>query len=195
VSNVTPWLLFQSAQDAGGFGALWNSPQYALELDMLGEATAGPIGTVYPGQQTTTLRITQPLLGGALPGAFLLRGVEVEFTGRWSGGSTGVRTAPAHAVVGGAVRQSLGSIVLQVGTFTTVVKGGPTDALGFSAEDVLASGFGFQIYGTSSTSHASGNTLRIDSVRARFHWDSVAVEAPARGRGRSRAAVVAGICL
>ena len=195
MSNVTSWLNFQSALDAGGFGAFWNAPEQALEPDVFGEATAGPIGTVYPGQQTTILRITQPNLGGALPEGFILLGVEAEFRGRWSGGSTGARTAPASAIVGAAVRQGLGSVAFQLITQTLIVKGGPTDPMGFSAEDVLASGFGFQIYGTSTTSHASGNTLRIDSVRARIYWDSPAVEAPVRGRGRSRAAVVAGICL
>ena len=193
MSNVTPWLLFQSAVDVGGIGAQWVGPEQALDPDVLGEASAGPIGTVFPGQNTTMLRITQPDLGSELPAQFILAGVECEVKGRWLGASTGARTVPVDAVVGGVVRQSIGSCMLSVNLATTCIKGGPTNTLGFSEQDVLLSGFGFRLHGTSSTPSPSGNTLRIDSVRARIHWDYV--PAAKRGRGRTRAAVVGGFCV
>lgn len=199
MSNVTPWLRFQSAIDAGGLGAPWANPENALDPEILFlEATVGPIGTLFAGQATTTLRVTQPLLDGALPGAggaasFIFRGVELRFRGRWTGGGSGLRAVPADAIVGPEVRQSLGSLVFPVGSLSTVVKGGPTESLNYDQQDVVSPSFGIQLHGTSTTSSIQGNTLHIASVEARFYWDYA--PAPVRRRGRSRAAVVGGIGL
>lgn len=185
--SVTNWLTFQSAFDAGplGFGAEWTNPAGALGVGG-SEATSGPIGFVASdGEQTTLLRITQPSLGGQIPPDFVLLGVEVEVRGRWQGGSDGARSVPVQSVVADAVRQSLGSCSLPIsGSPGTCIKGGPTNTLGFSEADVALAGFGFQLQGTSSTFSGQGNSLFIDSVRVRIHWDEPSATPPARGRSR-----------
>lgn len=192
MANVTPWLSFQSAVDAGpaGFGAPWTNPTGALGFGGL-EASSGPIGFVAVEQQTTNLRVAQPNFLGSLPLSFRLLGVEVEVRGRWEGGASGARSANVQSVVGASVRQSLGSCALPVSpTPSACVKGSPTNTLGFTEADVALAGFGFQLTGSSTTFDAQGNTLFIDSVRVRIHWADLLP--PGRSRGRTRSALTRG---
>lgn len=185
MANVTPWLLFGFAQDVGGgFGQPWTAIGNAITPDGL-EATSGPIGFVLVETKTSLLRVSQPALGGQLPQGFRLRGVELEVKGRWTGALDGTRTVPIDAVVGSSVRSALGSCSLPVNLAGTCVKGGPTDTLGFAPWDVLNPGFGFQLYGKSTSMSIAGNTLRVDSLRVRIHWDDPPVLV-ARSRSRLR---------
>ncbi len=187
--NVTAWLLFQTALDVGaageGAGAPWVNPAGALAPGGQ-EAASGPIGNISSeGTETTLLRLTQPDLGGNLPAGFVLLGVEAEVRGRWEGGSDGSRSVAVQSVVGDQVRQGLGSCSLPIsGAPGTCLKGGPTNKLGFSEADVTQAGFGFQVQAASSTFSVQGNTIFIDSVRVRIHWDEPSATPPARGRSR-----------
>ncbi len=186
--SVTNWLTFQSVIDAGpaGSAAEWTNLTGALSVGGQ-EASSGPIGFLSAfGEQTTLLRFTQPSLGGQIPIEFVLLGVEVEVRGRWQGASDGARTIPVDSVIGASVRQSLGSCTLPIsGSPGTCIKGGPTNKLGFSEADIALPGFGFQLQGTSSSFNFQGNTLLIDSVRARIHWADPGELQPSRGRTRA----------
>lgn len=192
MANVTPWLNFQSAIDAGGgeFGsAPWSNPTGALSLGGL-EASSGPIGFISSDGQTAILRIAQPSFAGTLPMEFRLLGVEVEVRGRWEGASDGMRTVNVQAVVGASVRKSLGSCALPIsGSPSVCIKGSPTDTMNFTEADVPLAGFGFQLTGSSTTFNSQGNTLFIDSLRVRIHW---AEPTTARARSRTRAAFTRG---
>lgn len=223
MANVTPWLLFQSAQDAGpagfgqplplqdegggpgptdpdapliqpgfGEGSPWSNPSGALGIGGT-DAWSGPIGFILFTNQTNLLRIAQPQVAGHLPLEFRLLGVELEIYGRWTGASDGTRTVTVQAVVGASVRASLGSCSLPLSGSSSgmCMKGGPTDRMNFSPADVALAGFGFQLYGSSSTFNTQGNTLRIDSLRVRFHWGEVIT--PFRIRSRRRAAFTRGV--
>ncbi len=193
MANVTTWMLLQSAVDAGASGqaAPWSNVAGVLAIGGA-EASSGPLGFLSAdGSQTTRLRVTQPALGGQLPLDFVLLGIEMELRGRWEGGPEGTRTVTVQSVVGAAVRQSLGSCSLPIGASPGVCfKGGPSDPLGVSKADVLTPGFGFQVQGSSTTFTSPGDTVLIDSMRLRVHWDDPV--APARWRGRSRRAFTRG---
>ncbi len=193
MANVTPWLSFQSAQDAGpgGFGgAPWSNPTGALSFGGL-EASSGPVGFISSDSQTAILRIAQPNFAGSLPLEFRLLGVEVEVRGRWEGASDGTRTVDVQAVVGASVRKSLGSCSLPIsGAPSVCVKGSPTDSMNFSEADLANAGFGFQLTGSSTTFNSQGNTLFIDSLRVRIHW---AEPTTARARSRTRGAYTRGV--
>jgi len=184
MANVTPWLQFQSAQDVGlggfdspsidpkdlGGGIEWSNPAAALGVDGF-EASSGPVSFVFFPSQTNTLRLSNPATAGQLPAKFRLLGVEIEVRGRWEGASDGTRSVPIQAVAGSQVRAELGSCSLPLsGSLGLCVKGGPTDRMNFGPADVMASGFGFQLYGASTSFNSQGNTLFIDSLRVRFHW-------------------------
>lgn len=211
MANITPWLLFQSAIDAGpsgsgglpnnldgieslGLGQPWVTPTGVLGLGGQ-QASSGPIGfATADGTQTNLLRISQPNIAGQIPLEFRLLGVEVEVRGRWEGGTDGTRTVPVSSVVGSALRTSIGSCSLPVSPSVGVcIKGCPTDRMNFSEADVANAGFGFQLFGSSTTFDFQGNTLFIDSLRMRLHWTD---PLPSRRlRSRTRAALTRSVSL
>ena len=193
MSNVTPLLLFQTAQDIDTGGAAWSSPGNALAED-LATADSGPVGLFSPNPSTTTLRLRDSFIGSPPPAGFTLLGVEVEVRGRWTGASSGVRSVLVAAHVGGVVRMDLGSGSLPLNLTSSFVKGGPTEMMGLDEADVLDPAFGFQVIGSSTSQNFNGNTLLIDVIRWRFHWDGLATGS-ALGRTRSRRAVVMGSAL
>ncbi|MEQ9616658.1 MAG: hypothetical protein RLN60_01345 [Phycisphaerales bacterium] len=211
--NVTNWLLFQSAVDAGppgsgglpknlddldpqglGLGQPWVNPLAALTFGGQ-QASSGPIGLATAvGTKTNILRISQPSIAGQIPLEFRLLGVEVEVRGRWEGGTDGTRTVPVSSVVGSALRTSIGSCSLPVSPSVGVcIKGGPIDRMNFSEADVANAGFGFQLFGSSTTFNFQGNTLFIDSLRVRLHWTD---PLPSRRlRSRTRAALTRNVAI
>jgi len=195
MANVTNWLSFQSAIDAGagpeGIGAPWSTPTGALALGGL-QASSGPLSLfAAEGNQTALLRIAQPNFAGSLPLEFRLLGVEVEVRGRWEGATDGSRTVNVQAVVGASVRKSLGSCSLPISASPSVcIKGSPTDTMNFTEDNLANPGFGFQLSGSSTTFNTQGNTLFIDSLRVRIHW---AEPTTARRRTRTRAVLTRGV--
>lgn len=170
MTAVTDWIRFGAAAVLAGAGLAWGSPSDALSPDApTAEATSGPMGTLHGSTQTRKLRCSGPDITGVLPGEFLLVGVEIRVIGRWSGAGSGVRTVPLEVVVGEDVRHTTGSVTIAVGGSTTVIIGGPTSTLGLASTDIT-SAMAAQIYGDSTTTDASGNTLHIDSIMARFYW-------------------------
>src|SRR5690606_36558269 len=115
--------------------------------------------------------ITSANLGEDFPDPFELLGVEAEVRGRWTGSSSGVRAVVLRAMVGLEVRQDLGSGVLPLNSSGVFIKGGPTATMNLSVADLMNPAFGFQLWGTTTTFGINGNTLHIDSVRVRLHWD------------------------
>ena len=193
MANVTNWLLFQSAQDIEQFGSPWVSPLAALTIGG-GEASSGPVGLFSPDPSTNTLRFRDTLNGSPPPEGFTLLGVEVEVRGRWTGNSNGTRSVRVEAHVGGVVRADLGSGSLPLNLTNSFLKGGPTDTMGLNEADVLDPAFGFQVVGSSTSQRLGGNTLLLDVVRWRFHWNGLATGS-SLGRSRSRRAVVLGSAL
>jgi hypothetical protein len=187
VPEATEWTFFGAATEIDdGFSASWADVSLALAWD-LQETASEAIGFALSATQTNALRVSQANLAAALPAAFVLAGVEVEVRGRWMGASSGSRSVPLEAVVGGTLKKSLGSGSLPLSSTGVFTKGGPTDRMNLTESDVLDPNFGFRLWGASTTGDAAGNALRIDTVRVRVHWDeSIAVKA--RGRGRSRLA-------
>lgn len=183
--NITPWIEFQVAfVDDKEPGTFWFSPEAALVLDGV-EASSGPLGEAALELFTQPLAVSQPG-PGALPPEFTLLGVEMELRGRWSGHSGGIRDVQADAVVGAEVRQSLGSCALPLGSTGVIVKGGPTDTMGFSQVDIGAPEIGFRFVASSTNASFIGNTIFIDSVRMRVHYDPPPPESDPPGRGRDR---------
>lgn len=196
MANVTPLLVFQSAQEIEEFGGSWTDVQNALAFDGL-EAFSQGVGFSSLATQTNLLRTTQAQIGDALPAleAFVLLGVEVEVRGRWTGSSDGARSVNMEAVVGGSVRASLGSGSLPLETPGVFVLGGAGNPMNLTPEDFFDPTFGFQLRGSSSTFHTQGNSLRIDSVRFVVHWDDPPQppEGGARSRLRTREALTRGV--
>jgi len=196
MANITPWLSFQSAIDAGpgveGIGAPWSAPTGALSFGGF-ETSSGPLSIVSAeGNQTTLLRIAQPNITGSLPLEFRLLGVEVEVRGRWEGASDGTRTVNVQAVVGASVRKSLGACSLPISASPSVcIKGSPTDTMNFTEDNLANPGFGFQLSGSSTTFNTQGNTLFIDSLRVRVFWADL--QPPERSRRRTRLALTRGV--
>jgi len=183
--NITPWIEFQVAfVDDKEPGTFWFSPEAALALDGV-EASSGPIGESAIELYSQPLAVSQPVPGAmGLPPVFVLLGVEMELRGRWSGGSGGVRDVQAEAVVGTEVRQSLGSCVLPLGSTGTSVQGGPADTMGFTEADIASPEIGFRFVASSTNTSFLGNTIHIDSVRMRVHYDPPETDSPRRGRAR-----------
>jgi len=184
--GVTEWTFFGAATEIDDGGAPWSSVNLALAWD-LQEAVSDSVGFALFAMQTNALRVTQAGLAAALPAEFVLAGVEVEVRGRWTGASSGSRSVPVEAVVGGTLKKSLGSGSLPLSSAGVFTKGGPTDRMNLTEADVLDPNFGFRLWGSSTTGDATGNALRIDTVRVRVHWDEPGAT-KARGRGRSRLA-------
>jgi len=181
--NITPWLEFQVALvDDKEPGTFWFSPEAALALDGV-EASSGPIGESAIELFSQPLAVSQPG-PGVLPPEFVLLGVEMELRGRWSGTSGGVRDVQAEAVVGAEVRQSLGSCAVPLGATGIIVKGGPADTMGFTEVDIASPEIGFRFVGSSTNASFLGNTIFIDSVRMRVHYDTPGADSPRRGRVR-----------
>lgn len=192
MTNVTSWVTLASAIEVTGFDAAWTNETLARVFD-LSEAFSDPVGLLID-PQTNLLRIEGPgNWGGSLPTSFVLRGIEVEVRGQWTGDLGGVRTIPVDAMVGSAVRQALGTGSLPIGAPGSFIMGGPTNKMGMTEADVVAAGFGFQLRGASTTFDVGGNVLRIDSVRPRLYWDAPAL--PRKGRGRARSVLVQGAVL
>ena len=174
VADVTPLLLFQTAQDINTGGAAWSTPEGALVQDFA-SAQSGPIGLSGPSTNITNrLRLSNALIAPAVPVIGTLLGVEVEVFGRWSGATSGVRSVSVDSQVGGVLRKSLGvgALPVSASVLGSFLMGGPADTIGVSKADVLDPAFGFRLTGTSTTVDAGGNTLHIDVVRWRFHWDT-----------------------
>jgi len=190
MSNVTPLLLFQTAQDINTGGAIWTTPEGALVEDFA-SAQSGPVGLFSPNPNTRTLRLRDSVIGSPPPEGFTLLGVELEVRGRWSGNANGTRSVQVDAHVGGVVRMDLGTGSLPLNLTSSFVKGSPTETMGLSETDVLDPAFGFQVVGSSTSQHLNGNTLLIDVIRWRFHWDGLATGS-SLGRSRSRRAIVLG---
>lgn len=193
MSNVTPLLLFQTAQDIDTGGTAWSSPGNALAQDFA-SAQSGPVGLFTPNQNTRTLRLRDALIGDPPPEGFTLLGVEVEVRGRWTGINNGTRSVLVFVHVGGVVRMDLGSGSLPLNLNNSFLKGGPADTMSLSEADVLDPAFGFQIIGSSTSMDVSGNTLFIDVIRWRFHWEAPVLTAGS-GRSRTRRVIVMGSAL
>lgn len=189
--NITPWIEFQVAEQIDEFGGFWISPENALAFDG-SEALSGPIGNVTEFFQTNELNMTGANLGKDFPDPFILLGAEAEVRGRWTGSSSGTRAVFLRAIVGEQVRQELGSGSLPLNLAGVFTKGGPTDTMNLSVADLMDPAFGFQLWGTTTTFGLNGNTLHIDSVRLRLHWDQPGASGGA-GRGRTRAAFTRGV--
>lgn len=192
MAEITPWLTFTTAavaESPGGMG--WANPQAALDPDGQ-EAASANVGVFPDFESTDALRLGGLALGDHLPARFALIGLEIETRGRWTGTSTSARSLTLRRLDGAQVAGNIGACALPLGPASGVcVAGGPAQPLGLRARDLTAPGFGVQLLGSATGAVSfEGNTLLIDSVRARVFWEG----APgARSRSRRRAAFTGGL--